>query len=239
MRKWILVTSAMVAVFFTCFFGYTFLARAHLDGIARESVTARARQFADPTVDVAAMGLRNPQLGAIVNPQEMAALQAEIAEYRRDPGDYILQLASGVGPPAGQIAGDNPVVIKLGSWKDRVREHFDKVVAHVLRDLRIFAASSVAAALLATWLACRREGKQAKRLVPISLLLSASVAFGVFMYVDSPSFFKILFDTRLGWSYPILLVLVFLFSFCEYRATRAPTDGDEGGSRSEAAASAP
>lgn len=54
-----------------------------------------------------------------------------------------------------------------------------------------------------------------------SRLLLAATIYGVWLYVDSFSFFRILFDSHLGWWYPVLVAAMFAALFVQYHDVRA------------------
>jgi hypothetical protein len=60
MRTFLLIANAAVALLFTGFFVFTFLGRQHIDGVAREFVTAKTQKFISPAVDVAEEAPSNP-----------------------------------------------------------------------------------------------------------------------------------------------------------------------------------
>lgn len=87
----------------------------------------------------------------------------------------------------------------------------------MLWDLRIFGLSNLIVTLLAAGLVYRATPNNVGKLSWISFLLLAAIALCVHMYVDSLSFFTILFDFYFGWSYPAALVFTFLYLYVRCR----------------------
>ena len=212
-----LIANGVTAIFFIAFFVYSYFGRRNIDHLARDFVTAKTQEYADRVVDIAAEALKNKLVRILLTDERIAAFEHEIVEYRKNPNDYIGQL-TGQRVPAAMQQFKNPLLIKIAQWKNKVRDHYDKVLRRLFWDLRIFAGSNIVAAVIATWLAYREKGKAAKKTAWISFLLFAALVFCVFMYIDSLSFFTILSDSYLGWSYPILLFVAFIGSlYLDYR----------------------
>lgn len=74
---------------FTAFFAYTFLGRQHIDGIAREFVTAKTQKLVTPAVDAAEQALRADLTRRLLTRDQLAAVEAEFAEFRSEPARYI------------------------------------------------------------------------------------------------------------------------------------------------------
>ena len=216
MRRWLIIVNATAATFFAIFFLYTFLGHRHVDRLARDFVTERTRAFADPVVDAADEMLRAPGVRRFLSDEQLAAMQLEIANYRGDPARYIDELTGRRVPAAVNVPANNPIVAGIVRWKERVRDYYNAVLAGLFRDLRIFAGSNVVAALIATWLAVRTEERATGLALWLSFLLLAAIVYCAFLYVDELSFFKIMFNLYMGWSYPALLALTFLGLYLEH-----------------------
>lgn len=233
MRRWLIVANATAAVFFAIFFSYTFVGQRHVDRLARDFVTDKTRTFADPVVETADEMLRAPGVRRFLSDEQLAGLQLEIADYRNDPARYIGELTGQRVPAAVNPPVNNPLVARIVRWKEKVREHYDAVLAGLFRDLRIFAGSNAVAAVLATWLAARAEGRSRGLMVWLSFLLLAAIAYCAYLYVDQLSFFKIMFNLYLGWFYPALLALTFLGLYLEYGRIPPEERHGESGRHSE------
>jgi hypothetical protein len=212
MRRFLLISNAVVALGFAAFFAYTFLGRSHIDGMARTFVTAKTLKFATPVVELAAQALQSDLAQRLLTNGQRDALSAEIAEFRSQPGLCIQRLTSAKSlekPPvvAAKISG------KFHEWKERIRAHFNNVLGRLFTDLRIFSGSNVIAACIAFLWALRSERETTIWLRLCSLLLLLSTAFAAYLYIDSLSFFTILFNCYLGWTYPAILVFFFAWMF--------------------------
>lgn len=215
MRQFVLIANGFAAVFFAAFLLYTFVGRGHLIHLARDFVTTKTQKFADPAVDAAEASLRVGMVRKLLPERQIAAIESEIAAYRQDPRKYISEI-TGRFPVTTATPPSNPVLAKVTQWKEKVRQHYDKVLGRLLWDLRIFASSNLVAALLAILLAARTNAAQSKKLVWFSFLLFGAIAYSVYSYIDRVSFFRILFNSYLGWWYPGILAITLLGLFLEY-----------------------
>jgi len=210
MRRFLLISNATVALGFAAFFAYTFFGRSHIDGMARTFVTAKTLKFAAPIMDLVAETIQSELAQRLLSKVQRNAIHAEIAEFRSQPGLYIQRLTSARPPekPVGVAARIS------GQFHDeRIRAHYNKVLGRLFTDLRIFSGSNVVAACIAFLWAWRSGRETTFRIQMCSLLLLLSTAFAAFLYIDSLSFFTILFDCYLGWAYPAMLAFVFAWMF--------------------------
>ncbi|MEQ1853136.1 MAG: hypothetical protein ABMA01_16280 [Chthoniobacteraceae bacterium] len=219
MRTFLLITNAAVAALFIGFFAYTFLGRQHIDGIAREFVTAKTQKFITPAVDVAEEALRSELTRRLLTETQAAAVESEIAEFRAQPADYIRRLTSAHAPPKPESFLAK-VSEKIYGWKERIRTHYNKVLRRLFTDLRIFSGSNVVAACIAFLCAWRSPGRPSLQLKLVSALLLIAIGLSIYFYIDGFSFFTILFDWYLGWSYPVLMALVFISIYIDLGSHR-------------------
>lgn len=212
-RAGVLTANTFAAVFFAAFFVYTFFGRAHVDSLARDYLTAKTVEHVDPLVDHTDELLRKAAGAKIAAGQWKGWIDAarkEITAYRQDPHAYVSQVTrreGGIPAKPKAFAKNNPIVAKVAEWKRAIRDYFEWALGQLFRDLRIFAASSCLAAVVAVWLAWRGAASRPNRHVWFAFLLLASVAFSVYMYIDSFSFFRILLGAHLGWAHPVFLLL--------------------------------
>ena len=193
---------------FTAFFAYTFLGRQHIDGMARSFVSAKTEHYARPAVDMASDALQTELAQRLLTKDLKDAIAAEIAEFRTNPTRFILRLTAAAAPekPPAFLA---KLSERIYGWKERIRAHYDKVLRRLFTDLRIFAGSNIVAAGIAFACALRSPQDPSLRLKLCSALLLISVGFTAYLYINSFSFFTILFNGYLGWWYPLLLVVIF------------------------------
>jgi hypothetical protein len=218
MRAAILVVSLFVGLFFVVSLLLTFLSRGYITHLAQEFVTVRTQRLAEPAVEIAEQALRAPGIKQVLDDEDIQTTREEIADYRRDPRAYISRLVAGerMPVPAAAPGRDELLRERVLRWKVGIREHFERTMNRLVGDLRIFAGSNLAVALLAAWCALRARGRQVNWLLGVAALLLASVAYGAYMYVDGFTYFRILFSTYLGWWYPAVLAITFLGLYLEY-----------------------
>ena len=69
MRKTVIALNLIVAVFFTAFLTYTFVARFHLNSLARRFVTEKPVQYSMPVVELAEKSLDFPIVRQLLAPR--------------------------------------------------------------------------------------------------------------------------------------------------------------------------
>jgi hypothetical protein len=210
MRAALLWLSTIFALFFAGSFAATFFARDAITRMAQDFVIDRTKAYADPLVGIVEEGINAPALNRALDPRIIEMVRAEVAEYREEPRAYIAKLVADKQLPvanSGQVAD---LKAKLLFWKSEIRDYFEKTLNRLLFDLRIFFGSNLVAALVALVCAWRGRADRLPRLLLVCGLLLASVVFSAYMYVDSFSYFKILFNSYMGWWYPAVLGITFL-----------------------------
>ena len=217
MRTALLIISGLAGAFFAVSFVLTFLARDFVTGLAQDFVVDRTQKYADPVVEIADQAVRAPGVKLVLNEEQIQAARKEIAAYRDDSRAYIVKLVAADGNPPVRPPGPNAAVEeRVLHWKGKVREYFDTTLARLLRDLRIFFGSNGVAAWIAFAAAWWSRPERQRGLLWICVLLLASVAFSTYMYIDEFSYFKILFNSYMGWWYPFVLALTFLGLMIEH-----------------------
>jgi len=213
MRTFLLATNATIALLFTAFLAYTFLGRRQIDSLAREFAVARTERMVTPTVDLAEKALASETSRRLIPKKQLAVLDAEIAEFRAHPLIYIQKLVAAAPPKPDSFLAK--MSDKASNWKERAREHYQKVLRRLLTDLRIFASTNVVAASLAFLCAWRSRERTMRSLIAISWMLLIATGFGIYLYIDSFSFFTILSDSYMEWAYPAILAAFFLYTYFE------------------------
>ena len=218
MRLVVFIANSAIAIFFLVVFVSTFLGRQQIERLARDFVTAKTIKFAAPVVDLADAGLKSPVARKLLTKEQVTTCEDEIAEFRKTPGDYIAAL-TGRRDFIAPLQIKNPSVVTVLQWKQKVRDYYSKVLGRLLGDLRIFIGSNIAAALIGIWFAYRATGKAATQMAWLSCLLVVSVVYCASMYIDRLSFFTILFNSYMGWWYPVLLIVTFIYLYLASKNT--------------------
>jgi hypothetical protein len=206
-------------------FGYTFFARGHLVGLAQEFVVGKTVQYADPLVGDVEKVLKHPATVAIVPAAFREAVQAEISTYRKDAGKYVRDLV------ARGVAVEKPnhaLADKVVGLKEDIRGYFDATLAGLVRDVRIFSGTNIVAAILGAWLASRARGRWRFHVLGMSILLLASLGFNIYMFIDGLTFFRVIFDARVGWSYPAMIAILFAYMYVKFGRFVPPAPEEPG-----------
>jgi hypothetical protein len=219
MRTALLIISVIASLFFAVSFVLTFFAHGYIKGLAQDYVIDKTRTHAEPLVQIAEQALNARGIQLLLNEEQLQTARREIAAYRDDPRAYIAKLVAGDGRPAPAVApGPNaPFKDQVLHWKVEIRKYFDDTLGRLLRDLRIFFGTNIVAAMLAHWFAWRARGHRSGQLLLLSGLLLASMAFGIYMYIDDMSYFRILMGFYMRWWYPALVAMLFLGMVIDFR----------------------
>jgi hypothetical protein len=211
-RTALIVVNFAVAVASAVIFGYTFFAREHLIGLAEEYAIGKTVEYATPAVEYVEAALNHP--AAILVPGHIrAAVRAEVDAFRQNPNGYVRELTA---RGAAVQLPNHPLAAKAVEWKNKVRDHFENVLAGLIRDLRIFAGTNVVAALLGAVLAYHSRGRWRYHVLATSVLLLAVLGFQIYLFIDGLTFFRIISDARVGWSYPLTVALVFGYLYLRF-----------------------
>ena len=205
MRKLTITLNALSAVMFLAFFTYTFVARTHLESIARNFVTKKTLEHSGPIIDTVEKGLDAPLVAKLVSNDDRELVRSEIGAYRKDPADYVADLTGKQNRnPLGKRGA---IAQRAADAKDAIRRFYNDTVTALILDLRIFSGTNIVAACMALFLVLRSPKSIRKPLVVVSLLLFVAVVFCSYIYIDNLSFFRILTSTHMGWWYPVCVIV--------------------------------
>jgi hypothetical protein len=237
MRKTALVLNSIVVVFFVCFLAYTFIARRHLDALAREFVIEKTLGYSKPIVQIADQALDSPLAQKLLTDDQAAAIRNEIADYNNDPATYVSDLTRQHVREL-PLANANPLLAKVASIKEKIRTFYDNTLNALIGDLRIFSVSNLIAGLIAFGLAYRSSSAIRKPVVWFSFLMFVAVLYCSYLYVDDLTFFRILFRAHMGWWYAASLCVMILALYLDYgRQANAPEQSDAPGAAESAVSS--
>jgi hypothetical protein len=204
-RTALVVVNLLVAVASAGLFAWTFFARARLTEMAEDYVIAKTVVHVTPAVEKIDELLRHP--AALLAPAAVRrAVQAEVDAFRTDPHGYVRAL---VARGAAIEKPKHAFAERVFAWKEQARAYFDKALTGLIRDLRIFSGTNCVAALLAAWLASRATGRWRWHILGMSVLLLGVLALHAYMFINELTFFRIIWNVRVGWSYPLALALTF------------------------------
>lgn len=226
MRRTTLVLNSIVVAFFVCFSAYTFFARQHLESLARDFVTEKTLNYSQSIVEVADEALDSPLIKKFLSDDQESTIRDEIADYRDDPTAYIADLTRQRVREAPQ-ADENPLMGKVASIKAKIRTYYDNTLDALISDLRIFSFTNLIAGVIGWGLAYRSSSVIRRPVVWFAFLIFASVFYCSYLYVDELTFFRILFRTHMGWSYPAFLCVVLIGLYLDYGRHGNAVDQDE------------
>ena len=214
-----MVVSSVVVLLFGMMFCVTFAARDQVEDKARDFVVEKTVHYSEKVVSLAESALDVPLTKKWLSDEQHAVIQAEIQDYHADPLAFVRRPLFERKPSQSEspkhVSGFKKKVL---GWKEALRSHYNETLNALITDMRIFSGSNVVAGLLGFILAFRGKDRETSHLVISASLLLVAVAIGVYYYVDGMSFFKILFRNYLGWWYPVMVVLIFLYLFSKCRS---------------------
>ncbi len=215
MRQAALVLNSVTVLFFVGFLAYTFVAREHLTGLAREYVTVKTAKYSDTVISTAEQSLDAELVRKLLGTERQQAIRAEIAAYRANKSAYIADLTR-----QKQIKENtrlvNPLLKQVDYVKEKIRTYYDETLTALIQDLRIFSTSNLIAALLGWWLAFRSPEAIRLPVVWFAILMFVAVVYSSVLYIDDLSFFRILFRLHPGLGYPLGLVGVLAWLYKDF-----------------------
>lgn len=228
LRLIVIVINVTVGVFFTLFHAATWTAPKHIRDLARNFAIEKAVEFTAPHAERLEELLESSPDDASPAAQ---SIREELAHYRADPKAYMNDLIDGAPGPAdpeqprgvADIIQDLPeekrsvtnivqAVMEdpVATFRTEARKFYQDTIAALLRDLRIFSAANIIAALAAALTALFAQGQRLVPVVWFSILMLTALGYNIYLYVDSMTFFQILTRAHMGWSYPVLLAVITL-----------------------------
>ncbi|MEZ6091649.1 MAG: hypothetical protein R3C05_27270 [Pirellulaceae bacterium] len=231
MRTTILAANLLVSIFFACFVAYTFIARQHLDGLARDFVTEKTLEYSTPVVDLAEEAIRSPIVTRLLSSKGVDATRNEIESYRNDPRGFVVDLTR-PAEEGDSPSNENRSSDQVASIKNKIRKFYNDTLNALIADLRLFSISNLIAGIIAATLAYRSTSEVRKPMVWYSALIFIAVLYCCGLYIDRLTFFRILFRTHMGWSYPLLLCGLTYGLYMDLRQSKQATEegGSHGGS---------
>lgn len=209
MRVALIVVNLFVAAASTALFAYTFFARDHLIRLTQDYVIDKTVHFVMPAIDETEAALKKPQ--ALFIPAGIRdAIQAEVDSFRRNSNAYVRSLVVSGAAIEKPIL---PFADQMIKWKESILSYYDKTLTSLIRDLRIFAGTNVVAGLLAAWMASLARGRWRWRILSVSVLLLISLGLQAYLFIDNLGFWHIITNARMGWSYPLFMLVTFVYLF--------------------------
>jgi len=220
MRHSILISNSLVGVFFVGFLTYTFVAKNHIESLAKEFVTEKTIAHSKSLVDLAEKSLDSRLATVLLSDSKESEIRSEITQYRNDPHAYVVDLTSqqdgGVFDDDGTNDENGSLSQAISSVKNRIRKFYDEALSALIDDLRIFAISNLVASLIAFGLVFKSNKKLGESLIVLSAIILFSVLYSSFLYVNELTFFRILFRLHLGWNYALFLAFMVIAATIQF-----------------------
>ncbi len=147
MRKTTLALNSIVVVFFICFLAYTFIARQHLDSLARDFVTEKTLDYSKPIIEIADESLDSPLVKKFLSDDKRPQSAAKSLTIRTSRCLHCRLDRQQIR--AAAPANANPLIEKVAAIKNKIRTFYDNTLNALIADLRIFSISNLIAGLIA------------------------------------------------------------------------------------------
>lgn len=208
-RNAALLLNTVVMVFFAMFLIYTFYGRAHLNSLARDFVTGKTLAYSVIVVDIAEKALDDSLVVKLLLENTTTMARAEITAFHQSPADYVGGL-TGKQLHEMHVPREKAVFAEALHLKIKIRNYYNETLTALINDLRIFALSNMLAAMAGFAMLRHAPPQLEQAFLVYAIALAAAVLFNAMIYVDEMSFFQIMFQTHLGWWYPVALLLASL-----------------------------
>ena len=235
MRLFLIIVSTIVIAVFGIAFVFTFAGRGWIEDKGRSLLIEKTQAGADTAAEYAEKALENDLVGDAVSENFRKQVRAEIADYREDPTGFIRKMTSKersedyapkIAPPTEEdavepekkgLAGFFSKVSKNMAevdWKEKIRQHYNKSLNALIKELRIFSGTNIMAGafgLLLAW-----KSRETARRVPLLIasgILLLSLVSSIWMYISDFSVFDVIWNSYPGWGYPALLFFMFAYLY--------------------------
>ncbi len=187
----------------------TWFAKSTILGIARDKALESARPHTEAVATAMEKLAANPKVMVLVPKAAREKLEKELAAYQTDPDAWLMEAASKARERAQAIdlpevknplakAGVDYVQKKAGQAK----RHYQKSMANLVLDLRIFSGTNAVACLIAAAVCFLARSPEGRRWATAwSCVLLLGTIFSVVIYVNQPWSWVILKNDYFGWSY--------------------------------------
>jgi hypothetical protein len=195
--------------------------------VFRNAISADiAKEFESP-IKLAEKTLEIPGIGLLVSPDKLKIVREEIILYRADPIEYIKSLTGNVDSSKDRlqeaitVAGPSQRVVleKIIGWREKIKNHFSIAFDMIIIYLIIFLITNIASLLFAVYL-MRWAPSKIPHLVSTSLILTLIVGFSSFLFLDRDWTYVFIKNKFYLSSYPIGLLIAFLYVFFQYHRYR-------------------
>lgn len=155
--------------------------------------------------------LDNPTVTKLLPEQARTRIESELAAFGENRIRYVRETLTAGAAGAKELDSNSLITERIAGFRRFITTAFDDTMSALVRDLVIFNATNVAAFLIAWCLVRLDRPRWAVSLKVLSIFLFLATLFSTWMYIDQNWFFNILFKSHMGWSYPSLITLFFIW----------------------------
>lgn len=212
----------------------TFVSKGIITAKAHSIAIEKSRLVSDPLVAKLADALEHPVYGKTIPSTAREKLEREMADYNLSPDTWLRRLAEG-GPDRAKDFSfpeiKNPLARKtvdaISKGVSALKDHLEESYRDLIGDIRLFAATNIAAFGIAAWLSwIARTPRSRHWLIPFSGLMLWILAISIHAYLGQNWTWSILTGSYMGWTYPAVLGFTTIYGI--YRITPDLAKSDPG-----------
>lgn len=231
--KTLAAVNLLGAVVSMALFVATWFAQGLIIQTAKDRALDATRSRLEPVVRF----LEGPKLAVALPSPVEKRVKEELADYRRDPEKWLLEIAERGGGRAADFEFPevkNPIARKGLEYLNRkisgAGEHFRRSYGNLILDLRIFTGTNACAFLLAAGLLCVARTKQMRHwLGGWSMALLVATLGSIWFYLGQDWAWNVVLNRHLGWAYASVHALTVIYLFYKMEPalqSKAPLDDD-------------
>lgn len=210
----------------------TFLAKGIITTKAQSIAIEKSRQVSDPLVAKLADALEHPIYGKAIPTTAREKLEGEMADYNLSPDTWLQRLAEGGAQRAKDLSFPeikNPLARKtvdaISKGVAALKGHLEESYSDLIGDIRLFAATNIAAFGIAAWLSwVARTPRSRHWLVSFSVLMLWILAISIYAYLGRNWTWSILTGSYMGWTYPAVLGFTTIYGIFRIAPDLAKSD---------------
>ncbi len=219
LRLLLTLINLFLVVFFSVFYYHSLTSERSIKSLSNNLLEAESVRIAPTVEKVASHFLRTDFAKKVLGKQETRQLSEELIELKRNPETYVRQFSgrAQIPPCCSNVPKEQAESIqKINRWKQKIRRHFQSVIHRFVFEVQVFGFTNMIVSMLSLWLCSgigissisfRRLSSRAG--LSLSIFLMISMGASIVMFFDNISLLSLLMDSRIGFWYPISVIVVF------------------------------
>jgi hypothetical protein len=222
MRKALLSTQAIFIVVFFIAFVLSFFVVEKIEEESRFLVTEKVVKGTSSKIDLAEELLNSKAAEMYLKGYQIDVIRKEIDKFKTNPYNYVESLTIGAEnavslPP--EFETNNPLKAalfeKVFSWKQGLKNYFNKTFSGLIADIRIFLGTNLVALLIAAFV-CFKGSSLGKRAMVLSTIITIATALSAFSYINQNWLLNVLLNSYAGYGYASGIAFLTGWLYLEY-----------------------